>query len=325
MNRREVLAGLLGGLLLPRRGSLDRDRISGDPTLNQRLGYPADARLILLNADDLGLLQSINAAAIMAFEAGALVSGSVMVPSPWFPEIAAHARTHPTFDLGVHLTLISERPSFRLSPVLGAPAVPSLVDGNGFFPEFWEPDRKVDLKELEAECRAQLERARELGVFATHLDAHGHAMQWGGEEVFGLMLRLSAEYRLPVRVGRNWFPQYGYLPRMLGRDGVVLDRTITIPPTVPPARWTAWYVDTIHSLAPGVTEIFLHPGYDNGELRAFAPPRLSYGAAWRQRDLDALVSPAVQAALKQPNTFLHTWRDLRRLLPDRDATAESPS
>jgi predicted glycoside hydrolase/deacetylase ChbG (UPF0249 family) len=294
---------------------------TGGTTLAQRLGYPPDARLLLLHADDLGLLHSVNAAGITLFEAGVLRSGSVMVPSPWFPEFAAYLQTRPALDIGIHLTFICERPNFRWGPVLGAAKVPSLVDGGGYFPVSWEPDREVNLAELEAEIRAQVERAAALGVSATHLDAHAHTLQWRGRPVFEVLQKVARDYRLPVRVGRNWYTGYPYLAQSLGQDGIVLDRCITIPPGVEPEGWAGWYAETIHGLAPGVTEIFLHPGYDDGELRAFAGPGLSWGSTWRQRDFDAVQTRLVKDAIAAVGARPVLWRDIRRLLLDGTPTA----
>jgi hypothetical protein len=100
----------------------------------------------------------------------------------------------------------------------------------------------------------------------------------------------------------------------MGKNPVVLDRSITIPPDVPADRWTAWYADNIRNLTPGVTEIFLHPGYDDGELRAYAGPRLSWGSAWRQRDFDVLQSSAVKDAIAASGAKPITWREIGKLI-----------
>ena len=98
-------------------------------TLAERLGYPRDAKLLIVHADDLGAAHSINSASIKALESGLVSSASIMVPCPWLPEIAAYARAHPELDLGLHLTLTSEWSLYRWGPVLGKERVPSPTRG----------------------------------------------------------------------------------------------------------------------------------------------------------------------------------------------------
>src|SRR5215475_9303512 len=77
-------------------------------TIQEKLGYAKDARLLIIHADDLGVSHSENEATTTAFEKGSVSSASIMVPTPWFSEIAAYATSHPKADLGLHLTLTSE-------------------------------------------------------------------------------------------------------------------------------------------------------------------------------------------------------------------------
>jgi predicted glycoside hydrolase/deacetylase ChbG (UPF0249 family) len=287
-----------------------------DQPLAERLGYAPDARLLIIHADDIGIVHSVNEAAITAIEKGVVNSGSAMVTTPWFPEFAAYARTHPQFDLGLHLTFTSERPSYRWGPVLGPAQVPSLVDADGYFPAVWDEGRPVNLDEMEAEIRAQIDRARLLGVRPTHLDSHEHRLQWLGSAVFERFLRVAREYRLPIRVGRNWFGERPYLASVLEGGGTALDRVISIPPSTPVDQWLAFYLEAIRTLKAGVTELIMHVGYADGELRAFVPASLSYGASWRQRDLDAATSPKLRDALAASQVRLLTWREIARLLAD---------
>ena len=105
---------------------------SQQKTIQERLGYPKDTKLLIIHADDLGVSQSENAASIYAMEKGSVSSGSIMVPCPWMGDIAAYARSHPNADLGLHLTLTSEWKNYRWGSVLPANQAGSLLNTAGF-------------------------------------------------------------------------------------------------------------------------------------------------------------------------------------------------
>src|SRR5579883_1456647 len=94
----------------------------------ERLGYPANARLLVIHADDFGMMHTINRAIIEAFEKHWITSASIQVPCPWFPEVAAWAKTHPDADLGIHLTLNADWTTERWVPVSPQGKDSSLLD-----------------------------------------------------------------------------------------------------------------------------------------------------------------------------------------------------
>ena len=281
-------------------------------TLAERLGYPPGTKLIIVHADDLGETHAVNAAAIKAIEGGTINSASLMVPCPWFPEIADYAKSHPEGDFGLHLTLTAERVFYRWGPVAPADRVPSLLDSNGYFHHDWDTHERIDAKEVELELRAQIERALAMGVRPTHLDSHQYRLIMSGKELFDVMLRVAHEYKLPIFVTRDWFEAYPYLEASLGAADIVLDHTVTIEPEVPPEQWGEFYTTALKNLKPGVTEFVIHPGYDDEELRAATCERSTWGAAWRQRDYDFFTSEQFRQLLAQQHIKMITWRELAR-------------
>ncbi len=281
-------------------------------TLVERLGYPPGTKLLVVHADDLGETHSVNAAAIKALQGGTINSASMMVPCPWFPEIADYAKSHPDADFGLHLTLTSERVYYRWGPVAPADKVPSLVDLNGYFHHDWEDGEHINAKEVEVELRAQIERALAMGVRPTHLDSHQYRLIMNGKELFDTMLRVAHDYKLPVFVNRDWFADHPYLQASLGPSDIVLDHTVTIEPGIPPGKWAEFYLTALKNLKPGVTEFVIHPGYDDDELRAATRERPTWGSAWRQRDFDFFTSDQFREMLDQQKIKLITWRELAR-------------
>src|SRR5213596_617109 len=217
-------------------------------TLAERLGYPRDAKLLIVHADDLGVAHSVNSASIKALESGLVSSASIMIPCPWLPEIAAYARAHPQADLGLHLTLTSEWSLIRWGPILSKERVPSLLDSSGYlYPLESEAASHMDVKEAEAEIRAQIARAKALGIQPTHLDSHMGTL-YQNKALFEVLLRVARENKLPVRVSKEWFTRASFMPAVLESEDVVLDKTISIEPSVSPENWAKFYADAIKGL-----------------------------------------------------------------------------
>src|SRR5664279_2358511 len=106
--------------------------IAQTKTIAERLGYPADSKLLILHADDLAVAHSEDAASFDALDKQAVTSASIMVPCPWLTEVADYAKAHPDADLGLHLTLTSEWKTYRWGPVESKDKVPSLLDPSGY-------------------------------------------------------------------------------------------------------------------------------------------------------------------------------------------------
>ena len=283
-------------------------------TLQEKLGYARDAKLLIVHADDLGVTHSVNAASIHALESGGINSASLMVPCPWFPEIADYAKSHPSADFGLHLTLTSERVYYRWGPAAPRDKVPSLVDANGYFHHDWSSETRIDPKDVETEIRAQLARALAMGVRPTHLDSHQNRLFQTNKDLFAVILRVAHENNLPVLIPRNWFSDFPYLEKSLAPNDIVIDRVITIDPGVPSAKWSDFYKNALQHLESGVTEFVIHLAYADAEMKAATRERDTWGADWRQRDFDFFSSAEFQKLLRDNQIHLITWREIARIM-----------
>ncbi len=159
-------------------------------------------RFVVVHEDDVGVSHGANTAFLELSRLGVCTAGSVMVPCPWFPEVAALARDNPDLDLGVHLTLNSDMRPYRWRPLTGI-SNEGLTDPDGYF---WAevPDVRAHARPeaVERELRAQIETALAAGMDITHLDCHmGTAMM---PEFVAIYERLGANYRVPILLMKDY-------------------------------------------------------------------------------------------------------------------------
>jgi len=284
-----------------------------DQPLQVRLGYPADAKLLILNADDLAVAHSEDIASFAALDNKFITSATVMVPCPWFTEVAAYAKAHPGIDLGLHLTLTSEWQTYRWGAVSPRALVPSLIGPDGYFySSAQEFAKHAKLDEVETEIRAQIERAKSMGLEPSHLDAHMHSF-YATPELFRVLLKVAHEYKLPVRMARN-IPSFQPALALMGPGDPVPDAIFSPGENVPASGWKDYYVNVLKNLQPGVTEIFVHLPHDDAETQAIMVDHPDWGSAWRQREFDAISSPEVQKALEENHIVLIGRRDIQRVM-----------
>jgi predicted glycoside hydrolase/deacetylase ChbG (UPF0249 family) len=282
-------------------------------TVQERLGYPATAKLLILHADDVGMAHSVNRASLEALERGWITSASVLVPAPWFAEVATWARAHPTADLGIHLALNSEWTTLRWGPVSGRTEVPTLLAPDGYLPLLTDGVGRTNPREVERELRAQIDFARRSGVNITHLDSHMGAL-FGAEPVFDVYLGLGQSYGLPLLLERGSVSGGPQAPAWAERARriALVDRVLQMGPGVSREQWVQRYKDMLAPLGPGVYELIVHLAYDDAEMRGATFDHPDWGAAWRQWDFDLVRSAEFHAWLKQQGFQLITWRELAK-------------
>ncbi len=259
-----------------------------------------DGPVMLIRADDMGMSHGQNQAFRTLVETGMPVSVSVMFACPWWKQAVEILEEHPEVSVGVHLTLNAEWKHYRWGPVLGRSAVPSLVDDEGyFFPSralLYGNDPKLD--EIEAELRAQVQRAVDSGLQIDYLDYHmGAAMQT--PETRAIVEGIAADYGLAIS---RWFGEDYSNITFFAPIGSKTDSLVSRVNRLDP---DAVNLQVVH-IAPEQSDM-----NDMIDLNEFGLPNM---AEHRFHELQALLSPEFREALEQNRVRLVTYRDLVREL-----------
>ena len=271
---------------------------------NRLLGYPLDARLLIINADDLGMCHAVNEAIFRALKQGVLRSTTLMVPCPWALHAMHFLARHPEIPFGIHLTVISDWIDYRWGPITSSDKVPSLIDQAGYFYNFEHMPAflaQARLDELEMEFRAQIEAVLSAGLKPTHLD--WHALRIGGrEDISEVMLRLAREYGLALRVaGRSW------IEKVQSQDLPTNDYDFLDSYLLDPVDKALRYHQMLRELPAGLSEWAIHPGLDGAELLAIEPE----GKHIRQTDFDFLMSQEAIDIVIEEGIILLDYRVLQ--------------
>jgi predicted glycoside hydrolase/deacetylase ChbG (UPF0249 family) len=261
-----------------------------------RAGGAPEQVYLIIRSDDAGMSHSVNVALERLIETSMPVSISVMFPTPWYQETVEMLKRHPAVSVGIHLTLNSEWKNYRWGAVSGRSAVPTLVDTEGYFFPSSEAlyQRHPDIREVEKELRAQIERALRSGLKIDYVDYHmGTVVKY--PEYRELAERLAGEYGFGMS---QYFAEARANPQYDAAPKDKLDSLLAL----------------INRLRPGVNLVVTHVGIDDAELGALVDmntdgplPDMSKN---RQGELTALTSARFRDALKARNVRLLTYRQL---------------
>jgi len=284
----------------------------------RRLGFEERARVVVVHVDDMGLCAAANEGALFAL-AGSATSGSIMVPWPGFDDLCERIQDLPGLDLGVHLTLNGEQSKSRWQPIRDD--VPSLLSpGGGMWPTKSETVAHAKVEEVEAELRAQIDKALASGIDVTHLDTHmGTIFDLKFIEVY---LRLALDYRLPVflpRIRRELLPAHGLpdeferyleLAARVEAEGLpIFDHFDSNSLHFEPGKGLEHNRARVAKLGPGLSYLITHCARGNEQLRALTED-------WRQRDEECRIysDGSMEAFLREEGFERIGMRALRTLL-----------
>ena len=273
---------------------------------------------LIVNADDFGLHTLINQGIIKGHQGGFITSTSIMPSADAFDEAVALAQDNPQLGIGIHLTLVG-----GVKSVLPQSKIASLLDGEGrFLPDYVAFAKRfytggVKISELEAELRAQIEKALASKLNLTHIDSHQHTHVLPG--INGLVRKLCNEYNIK----RERIPKEGYtfsggfaagLGRKIGRCGLSFCADLA---RAGAARDGIRYPDyffgmlagghlnaelvgnIIRALPDGVSEIMTHPGLETAPLAKL----YAWHYTW-ETELASYLDEGNKALIKENNVQL---------------------
>jgi predicted glycoside hydrolase/deacetylase ChbG (UPF0249 family) len=307
MNRIFLASALLAGPAMTQALSADL------PSLVERLGYNHTDRLLIINGDDVGMCHAANEATIESLESGLMTSASIMVPCPWFYEIAEYAKAHPERDFGLHLCHTSEWKHYRWGPVASRDQVPGLVDESGcLWPEVEQVYAKSNPAEALTEARAQIRKALAAGIDVTHLDSHMGTLQYD-PRYMEVYLQLAKEFDLPVRMASQATLEKFQQPTLRAKfsaQGILFTDYFIYDELPDESRDVkSFWLKIVSGLKPGVTELFIHAAKPTEELQGIT-------GSWRTRSAEFetfTYDPEMRKVLAEQSIIRVGYRPLRKL------------
>ena len=284
---------------------------------------------LIVNADDFGYTQGVNAGIVRGFREGIITSTTIMANGAAFEDAARRARENPDLGVGCHLVLVGGR------AVAEKPQVASLVDEDGNLPKTLGAlmariaTGRVKSSDIVCELRAQIEKVLSSGIQPTHIDTHKHTHAF--PRAMEAVVKVAEEFR--IKRIRKPFEDFGGLVR--SRDGhgwetwkqraTAIVSHVSAPRfrrvaranglVTPEHFWgiaatgrlnVAAILAMIEGMEEGTTELMCHPGHCDSELESL-PTRLK---RQREEELEALTAPTVREALKTKQVRLVNFSDL---------------
>ncbi len=286
--------------------------LPGEAASSVWLGFPSDARVLIVNCDDLGMDDRVNAGILTAVRQGIATSCSLMVPATAAAAALEALRRCPDVPFGLHLTLTRDVPQLNWAPLASLESVTSLVDGDGLLPTSAAAPAllaRARIEEVELELRAQIDNVVVAGLRPTHLDWHVLA-DGGRPDILDLTIALAGEYGLAARV---WLDTGRQAARSLGLpciDSAFLDSfSLEVPDKA------QHYERLLRELPTGLHEWAVHPAAElsmtRDGLSGDSTEDVDLGWAVRRSDLDFLTSERARQIVDEEGIHLIDYSPLQ--------------
>jgi hopanoid biosynthesis associated protein HpnK len=270
-------------------------------------------RLLIVNADDLGIHPGVNDGVVHAHLAGIVTGASIVTNGAAFDHARRALRRAPELDLGVHLTLVGEAPVSPPERVRNlAPDGPLPRSYGVLFRRLLLG--RIPVEELNVEIEAQIARARDAGLALSHIDSHQHVHLHPA--VFPLVACLARRFGIrAVRAARRVVsvrqPRAAILApfarrasRQARKAGLVSSDTF-LGMAETGSLDAKRLLRIIRRIPRGTSELVCHPGFGDDAIGA------AYGWGFRwDEETRALTSAEVRGALENTGVRLIRFSDL---------------
>jgi predicted glycoside hydrolase/deacetylase ChbG (UPF0249 family) len=279
-----------------------------DGLSSELLGFGPDARVLIVNCEDFGMHEAVNAAVVESIENGIASSCSLIVSCPAAANALRLLRERPHIPFGIHLSLIRDSPEYRWGPAAAKADVPSLLDPGTDELFVDTPAQRTalfaaaKLTEVDRELRAQIDAVVEVGMAPTHLDWHCLA-DGGRADILGLTMALAHEYGLAARV---WLDDGRRKARQQGKP--VVDNAFLDSYSVSLDDKAATYARLLRDLPPGLNEWAIHPAHGTERRRSIEPTDWQV----RQSDHAFLTSQQAREILDRERITVIDYRPLQQ-------------
>jgi predicted glycoside hydrolase/deacetylase ChbG (UPF0249 family) len=272
-------------------------------------------KYLIIHADDAGLAWAENKATQIGLIKGSITSCSLMVPCPWFYEMAQFCLKHPEVDYGIHLTLTGEWKNYPFRSISHTNQIPSLVDSHGYFYSKRASIRdNAVLEEVYLELKNQIKFALSLGLKPTHLDSHMYTLGVR-QDLINLYQDLGKEFNLPIVLSKKLIAYTGESPASfkLPNKGCIESIYMGSYTEFENKELPHFYNQLIDNLDEGVSLILIHPALRSSEMEQITEDHPNFGANWRTVDADYFTSEHCKKKLEENSIELINFKSSKLL------------
>ena len=281
--------------------------------LSSSLGYNQNDKLLLIHADDLGLSKSVNETSLESLLNNTVSSASVIMNAKKVQEIADFSNNNPEIDLGVHLTVTSEWKIHKWGGILPKNDIQSLLNSQNNF--YWNKRKFTkyqNLDQLYNELQAQVDLAISMGMNVSHIDSHEGALFFD-PDVFKTYLKIAEDNNLiafvPIQASVHFNDNF---PKP--KNAIIFDQFFMAEAGIKIDEMEEYYLNILDKLEPGLSQIIVHFGKDNDNMKKITVDKIDYGSKWRETDYKVFNSEKFLSSLKKNNIKVINYQDLTKYI-----------